>query len=179
MPRFGMVIDTRRCVGCMDCVVACKTENEIPEGYCRNWVVQEVRGAFPDLQMEIRSERCNHCDDAACVSACPTGASHREPFGQTVQIDKDLCVGCKACLAACPYGARSIHPDGTADKCTFCMHRVEKGDDPACVAVCPSRALHFGDLDDPTSEVSRLLASRPSHTLMPEAGTKPRIHYLT
>jgi len=179
MARFGMAIDTRRCVGCMDCVVACKTENQIPEGYCRNWVVQEVRGAFPELQMEIRSERCNHCDDAPCVSACPTGASHVEPLGQTVQIDKELCVGCKACLAACPYGARSIHPDGTADKCTFCLHRVEKGDEPACVAVCPCRALHFGDLDDPKSEVARLIASRPHHTLLPEAGTGPRIVYLT
>ena len=179
MARFGMAIDTRRCVGCMDCVVACKTENQVPEGFCRNWVVQEVRGAFPELRMEIRSERCNHCDDAPCVSACPTGASHVEPLGRTVQIDKELCVGCKACLAACPYGARSIHPDGTADKCTFCMHRVETGDEPACVAVCPSRALHFGDLDDPKSEVARLIASRPHHTLLPEAGTGPRIFYLT
>ena len=181
MARFGMVVDTRRCVGCMDCVVACKVENGLPEGACRNWIVQEVHGAFPALRMEIRSERCNHCDFPPCVDACPTGASHVTELGRTVQVDAELCVGCKACLAACPYGARFIDEErgGIADKCTFCLHRVAQGQLPACVAVCPAHALAFGDLDDPHSEVSRLLASRPSHTLLAAAGTGPRIHYLT
>ena len=92
MARYGMVIDTRRCVGCMDCVIACKTENRVPEGFCRDWITTEVRGEFPTLQLEIRSERCNHCDDPPCVSCCPTGASHVEPFGRTVQVDHDLCI---------------------------------------------------------------------------------------
>lgn len=179
MARFGMVIDTARCVGCMDCVVACKTENDVPEGYCRDWIATEVRGKFPTLTMEIRSERCNHCDIAPCVTCCPTGASHIEPFGTTVQIDAQLCIGCKACVASCPYGARFIHPDGYADKCTFCLHRVAAGQDPACVAVCPTHCMHFGDLDDPASEVSRLLASRQSHVVLPAAGTRPRVHFLT
>ena len=78
MARFGMVIDTTRCVGCMDCVVACKTENSVPEGFCRDWITQEVSGRYPTLRLEIRSERCNHCDNPPCVTCCPTGASHVE-----------------------------------------------------------------------------------------------------
>ncbi len=179
MARYGMVIDTVRCVGCMDCVVACKTENQVPEGRCRDWIATEVTGAFPTPRLEIRSERCNHCDDPPCVWCCPTGASHVEPFGSLVLITAERCIGCKACLAACPYDARYVHPDGYADKCTFCVQRVRQGLDPACVAVCPTRCMHFGDLDDPHSEVSRLLVSRHSHLLQPEAGTRPRIFFLT
>jgi Fe-S-cluster-containing dehydrogenase component len=179
MARYGMVIDTARCVGCMDCVVACKTENQVPEGRSRDWIETEVAGSFPTPRLEIRSERCNHCDDPPCVWCCPTGASHVESFGSLVEITAEKCIGCKACLAACPYDARYIHPKGYADKCTFCVHRVRDGLDPACVAVCPTRCMHFGDLDDPHSEVSRLLASRRGHALKPEAGTRPRIVFLT
>jgi len=95
-----------------------------------------------------------------------------------VLVDHDKCIGCKACLAACPYGARFVHPDGYADKCTFCIHRVERGEMPACVSVCPTHSMYFGDLDDPESEVSRLIASRRHFVLMPDAGTGPRIYYL-
>ena len=179
MARYGMVIDTVRCVGCMDCVVACKTENDVPAGLCRDWIVTEVRGAFPQPRLEIRSERCNHCDEPPCVWCCPTGASHVEPFGRLVQITPERCIGCKACLAACPYDARYVHPRGYADKCTFCVHRVLRGLEPACVAVCPTHCMHFGDLDDPNSGVSRLLRERRGHALLPEAGTRPRIHFLT
>ncbi|HHL71833.1 MAG TPA: 4Fe-4S dicluster domain-containing protein [Bacteroidetes bacterium] len=177
MPRYGMVIDTKRCVGCADCVVACKTENNVPEGYCRDWIVQDVQGDYPDLYMEIRSERCNHCENAPCVRCCPTGASHIVEGG-IVLVDHDLCTGCKACIAACPYDARYVHPEGYVDKCTFCIHRVREGKDPACVEVCPTKCMHFGDLDDPRSEVSKLLKSRPHHALIPEAGTEPKIFYL-
>lgn len=179
MARFGMVIDTTKCVGCMDCVVACKTENNVPEGYNRDWIVQAVNGTFPTLTMEIRSERCNHCDNPPCVSCCPTGASHVHDVGKVVLVTKEECIGCKACIASCPYDARFIHPEGYADKCTFCIHRVEKGLDPACVSVCPTHCMYFGDLDDPNSQVSKLLASRKHHSLLPEAGTQPRIFYLT
>jgi len=172
-----MVIDTKRCVGCADCVVACKTENNVPEGYCRDCIVQDIQGAFPDVQMEIRSERCNHCENAPCVRCCPTGASHIEEGG-IVLVEHDKCTGCKACIAACPYGARYVHPDGYVDKCTFCVHRLREGLLPACVEVCPTKAMHFGDLDDPKSEVSKLLKSRRHHSLIPEAGTKPKIFYL-
>ncbi len=178
MARFAMVIDTARCVGCMDCVIACKTENKVPEGFCRDWITTESRGRFPTLQLEIRSERCNHCDDPPCVSCCPTGASHVD-YGATVQVAKELCIGCKACVASCPYDARYVHPEGYVDKCTFCLHRTKQGGLPACVSVCPTHCMHFGDLDDPDRDVSRLLASRDHHALMPEAGTKPRVFYLT
>lgn len=179
MARFGMVIDTKKCVGCMDCVVACKTENNVPEGYNKDWIVQDVKGTYPTLNMEIRSERCNHCDNPPCVSCCPTGASHVHNVGNVVLVTKNECIGCKACVASCPYDARFIHPDGYADKCTFCIHRVERGLDPACVSVCPTHCMYFGDLDDPNSSVSKLLTSRKNHALMPEAGTQPRIFYLT
>ena len=179
MARLGMVIDTRRCVGCMDCVVACQTENDVPAGHCRDWIVTEVRGEFPHLAMEIRSERCNHCDNPPCVGCCPTGASHVEPFGRTVQVTAHKCIGCKACIAACPYDARYVHPEGHVDKCTFCLHRVKEGKDPACVSVCPTHCMHFGDLDDPQSDVARLLRTRKHHALLPEAGTRPRVFYLT
>lgn len=179
MARFGMAIDTARCVGCMDCVVACKTENNVPEGLNRDWIVYDAQGTFPTLHMEIRSERCNHCDSPPCVDCCPTGASHVQEFGTVVLVDKGQCIGCKACVASCPYDARFIHPEGYADKCTFCIHRVEAGLEPACVAVCPTHCMTFGDLDDPNSDINRQLNSRQNHPLLSEAGTKPRIFYLT
>ena len=178
MPRYAMVIDTKRCVGCADCVVACKTENNVPDGYCRDWIVEDVRGAFPNLQMEIRSERCNHCENPPCVRRCPTEASYVDTGG-IVLINHDECTGCKACIASCPYDARFVHPEGYVDKCTFCIHRVKEGLEPACVAVCPTKCMHFGDLEDPDSEVSKLLKVRHSHSLIPEAGTSPKVFYLT
>jgi Fe-S-cluster-containing dehydrogenase component len=178
MARFGMSIDTRTCVGCMDCVVACKTENGVPEGFNRDWIATESVGSFPTLHMEIRSERCNHCDNPPCVTCCPTGASHVSDRGAIVLVTARECIGCKACLASCPYDARFVHPDGYADKCTFCIHRVKEGLDPACVTVCPTRSMTFGDLDDPQSGISRALESRKHHVLLPAAGTEPRIYYL-
>lgn len=178
MARYGMAIDTRTCVGCMDCVVACKTENDVPEGLNRDWIATEATGTFPTLRMEIRTERCNHCDNPPCVTCCPTGASHVDTFGHLVLVSHDECIGCKACLASCPYDARFIHPNGYADKCTFCVHRVQQGQDPACVAVCPTHCFTFGDLDDPNSDISRALHARAAHPLLAAAGTKPRIFYL-
>lgn len=179
MARLGMAIDTAKCVGCSDCVVACKAENGVPAGFFRDWLTEELTGRYPTLHLELRSERCNHCDDPPCVTCCPTGASHVHEWGGVVLVDHDACVGCKACIASCPYNARFLHPDGYADKCTFCIHRVEKGQNPACVSVCPTHCMTFGDLDDPESEISRLIASRKGHSLLPHAGTGPRIVYLT
>lgn len=176
-PRYGMTVDTRRCVGCNACVLGCKAENALPESGYRDWITTETRGRHPTLSMEIRSERCNHCSDPACVDACPTGASHVADGG-TVLVASRKCTGCKACIAACPYGARYVHPDGYVDKCTFCLHRLRRGDDPACASNCPTQALRFGDLDDPESEVFRLRASRDHHVLEPQLGLEPNVFFL-
>ena len=113
--RYAMVVDTRTCVGCAACVIACKTENDVAEGFSRDWIFTETSGTFPNLEMEIRSERCNHCEDAPCVSVCPTGASHYGPGG-TVLVNRAKCTGCKACIAACPYDARFIDPRTGCDR---------------------------------------------------------------
>ncbi len=175
--RYAMVIDTLKCVGCSDCVVACQTENNVPIGYCRDWVTESVGGIYPSLELELRSERCNHCSSAPCVRCCPTGASQIMKGG-VVKVEHDECIGCGACIESCPYDARYQHPEGYVDKCTFCYHRLEKGQLPACVSVCPTRCMYFGDLDNPNSEVSELLRTRKLKTLAPEAGTKPNVYYL-
>lgn len=179
MSRYAMVIDTVTCIGCGDCVVACKTENNVPAGLNRDWIVEATNGRYPDLTTEFRSERCNHCSHATCVYACPTGASHYWRDTNIVLVDPDKCTGCKACIAACPYDARLImRPEGYIDKCTFCHHRVEVGQDPACVSTCPTHCMHFGRTDEPESLVSRLLRERRSKTLLPQTGNQPNVYYL-
>ena len=172
-----MVIDTIKCVGCSGCVVACQIENDVPLGYCRDWVTETVNGTYPHVEFILQSERCNHCDNAPCVRTCPTGASHIIEGG-IVMVTGDECIGCGACIESCPYDARFQHPEGYVDKCTFCAHRVEKGENPACVSVCPTKCMYFGDIHDPNSEVSKLLAVRKHKTLAPSAGTKPQVYYL-
>jgi Fe-S-cluster-containing dehydrogenase component len=175
--RYAMAIDTKKCVGCADCVVACQTENNVPIGYCRDWITETVEGTYPDLFVELRSERCNHCDNAPCVRCCPTGAS-QVAEGGIVIADNEECIGCGACIESCPYDARYTHPKGYVDKCTFCIHRVREGQQPACVSVCPTKCMYFGDIDDPKSEISRIMKMRKHKTLAPEAGTDPKIFYL-
>jgi len=177
MTRYGMTVDERLCVTCNACVIACKNENRVPDGEARCWTVQEERGTFPLLSLATRSERCNHCENAPCVSACPTGASFVADGG-IVAVNHDKCIGCKACIVACPYEARYLHPDGTVDKCSFCIHRVRAGKEPACVAVCPTTALTFGDLDDPSSTVHRQLQRRQFVVSKPEEDTKPKLFFL-
>lgn len=176
--RYVMTMDTRKCVGCNACVIACKTENALPAEVYRDWVTVDTRGVFPHLTQQIRSMRCNHCSAPDCVRYCPTGASYIAEGG-IVLVNTDKCTGCKACIAACPYGARSVHPDGYVDKCTFCIHRLERGENPACVDVCPTRSLAIGDVDDPDSEVSKLLASRDFTVEAEGLGFHPNLYFLT
>jgi Fe-S-cluster-containing dehydrogenase component len=175
--RYAMAVDTRRCVGCNACVLACKAENRLPKSGFRDWIHTDTMGIFPHLHQEIRSERCNHCSNPPCVSCCPTGASHTVEGG-VVLVDHTMCTGCKACLASCPYQARYIHEQGYADKCTFCIHRVRRGQLPACVSVCPTKALTFGDLNNPLSEINRVLRRRKHKTLKTELGLQPNVYFL-
>ncbi|MCB1309419.1 MAG: 4Fe-4S dicluster domain-containing protein [Leptospiraceae bacterium] len=177
MARYAMAIDMEKCVACNACVIACKDENNVPDGHAREWTVQKVEGVFPNLTMENYSERCHHCANPPCVYCCPTGASHVEPGG-FVKVTPQDCIGCKACIAACPYDARYVHPDGYVDKCTFCDHRVKEGKDPACVEICPTFCLTFGDTDDQSSEISQLLKKRNYKRLKEDAGTDPRLYFL-
>jgi tetrathionate reductase subunit B len=176
--RFAMAVDSRRCVGCNACVIACKAENAVPLGGFRCWVTQQTQGSFPHLQTEIRSERCNHCADPICVTVCPTGASWVAEGG-IVAVDRDKCTGCRACIAGCPFDARYVHPEGFVDKCSFCLHRVRKGLLPACVANCPAGALTFGDLAEPAGELTLLLRRRRHRTLGAHTGLSPQVFYLT
>ncbi len=179
MIRYAMVIDTKLCIGCGDCVVACKTENKVPAGLNRDWVVEATTGTYPNLKTEFRSERCNHCAKPTCLYACPTAATYRWEDTNIVLVDPNKCTGCGACIAACPYDARLIMNEGYVSKCTFCHHRVEQGLDPACVSSCPTRCMHFGVLDDPNSTVSKLLASREHKALLDETGNEPQVYFLT
>ena len=129
---------------------------------------------------------CMQCEQSPCTVVCPVGATYRTADG-VVLVDETRCIGCGYCVVACPYGARYIVPAGpsapagvagVADKCTFCYHRITRGQQPACVAICPVGARKFGDLNDPTSDVSVALASQPSRVLRPGLGTQPRVHYL-
>lgn len=176
--RYAMAIDTRRCVGCGDCVIACNMENRVPDGYTRSWIAEAVTGEYPMTQLHFRSERCNHCEDTPCVKTCPTGASFVAEGG-IVKVDRSKCIGCGACVESCPYDARFMHPDGYADKCTFCDHLLADGGQPACMWVCPTKCIFFGDVDDPDSEISKQLARQEKFTLSPEADTKPQVYYLT
>ncbi|MBN3035725.1 MAG: 4Fe-4S binding protein [Bacteroidales bacterium] len=141
-------------------------------------MVEVTDGTYPRLEIEIRSERCNHCQNAPCVRCCPTGASHYAAGG-TVLVIPEKCIGCGACIASCPNDARYPHPDGYPDKCTFCLpNRVEQGLQPACVSVCPTKCMYFGDLDDPNNEVLQVRRNRKWKTLIPEAGTQPHLYFL-
>jgi len=177
--RYAMVIDTRRCVGCHACSVACKTENNVPLGETRSWVEYIEKGDFPNVGRSFLPRLCNQCEKPQCVSVCPTGATYKREEDGIIVVDADICIGCKYCLQACPYGARFINPaTGAADKCDFCLHRVEQGLEPACVNTCQGRARIFGDINDPDSEVSRLLAKNSTTVLRPEMGTEPNVYYI-
>ncbi|MGH9116239.1 MAG: 4Fe-4S dicluster domain-containing protein [Acidimicrobiales bacterium] len=176
-PRWVKVLDQSRCIGCHACTTACKSENEVPLGVTRTYVKSVEVGTFPHVRRAFQVTRCNQCEDAPCVAACPTGAMWRRPDG-IVDFDKRICIGCKACIAACPYDAIFINPeDHSAEKCNFCAHRLEVGLEPACVTVCPTEAIVVGDLHDPSSKVARMVGRDALEVRRPEKGTRPGVFY--
>jgi Fe-S-cluster-containing dehydrogenase component/formate-dependent nitrite reductase membrane component NrfD len=175
---YGFVIDNRKCIGCHACSTACKSENEVPLGVHRTWVKTVERGTYPDVRRSFQVTRCNHCDNPPCVRICPVTAMYQRDDG-IVEFDKDVCIGCKACMQACPYDAIHIDPETrTAAKCHYCSHRVDLGLEPACVVVCPTHAIVAGDLDDPMSEIAKLVQSAKTTVRKPEQGTAPKLLYI-
>jgi Fe-S-cluster-containing dehydrogenase component/formate-dependent nitrite reductase membrane component NrfD len=178
MPNYGFLIDHRKCIGCHACSTACKSENEVPLGVYRTWVKYVETGAFPDTRRHFQVNRCNHCANPPCVRICPVTAMYQRADG-IVEFDPQACIGCKACLQACPYDAIYIDPEThSAAKCHFCAHRTDIGLKPACEIVCPEEAIVSGDLDDPTSLISRLIAREPVSVRKPEQGTAPKLFYI-
>lgn len=152
--RYGMVIDLRKCVGCEACTVACKSENGVPLGHFRTTVKTVESGTFPKPKMDFIPTLCNHCETPGCVQVCPTMATFQQDGA--VLINPVDCIGCQYCIAACPYGARYFNAEtGVVDKCSYCYHRLEMGEVPACMNTCVARARIFGDLNDPNSEISK------------------------
>jgi len=204
--RYGMVIDLKRCTGCFGCVVACKAEHHTPPKVFWAKVLRNESGKYPNSTRQPIPVICMHCKEPECEKVCPTGATVKREDGIVV-VDHEKCVGCRYCVVACPYGARYFtdkwkdyftgkdEPSskyaeyskkkwmedsdrGVVTKCTFCVERVEKGLLPACALACPAEARTFGDLDDPDSEVSKLIKKKHGFRLKEELGTDPSVYYL-
>jgi Fe-S-cluster-containing dehydrogenase component len=196
---MGVQID--KCIGCGRCAFACKEENDVPRDpfYFRTWVeryvidkdgkvlVDSPEGGINGFPAQSEDENflrsffvpklCNHCGNPPCVQVCPVGATFQTKDG-VVLVDKDYCLGCRYCIQACPYGARYLHPESkTADKCTFCYHRIKKGLLPACVEVCPTQARIFGKLDTASSPLTRLKRMNAVQVLKPSLNTEPNVLY--
>ncbi len=199
--RWGMGLDISKCIGCGRCVDACKKENNVPlePFFFRTWVeryrilskgetlIDSPGGAIDSFRADapedtvLRSffvpKLCNQCEHAPCVQVCPVGATFSTPDG-VVLVDAEHCVGCRYCIQACPYGARFLHPETrTAEKCTFCYHRVTKGLAPACVEACPTQARVFGEVEKKASPLVRFLRMNKIAVLKPFLNTKPQVYY--
>lgn len=189
MTKWGLVIDISRCTGCYNCFTACKDEywdNDYPPysaaqpKYDQFWMNIQIkeRGTHPYIKVAHIPILCMQCDDAPCIKAAKDGAVFKRPDGIVV-IDPKKAVGQKQIVDACPYHVIFWNEEKKLpQKCTFCAHRLEEGKIPRCVQACPSMAMIFGDLDDPNSEVSKLIASGQVEVLNPEYKTKPRVYYI-
>lgn len=177
MTRLGFLLDSDNCIGCHACTVACKSEHDVPLGVNRTWVKYIETGTFPDVARKFNVMRCNQCDDAPCMTICPTNALFRSDNG-VVDFQDDDCIGCKSCMNACPYDALYINPEtNTAHKCNMCNHRLEQDLEPSCQIVCPTEAIIIGDLDDPTSKISQMISRNDVAVRAPEQNTKPKVFY--
>ena len=197
---YAYLVDTHKCIGCGMCVRACKRENKVPDLYFRTWVERYVISELGDAAIDspegglngFKSEEvifhsskaffvpklCNHCRNTPCSQVCPVGASYQTKDG-IVLIDSKTCIGCGYCVQACPYGSRFINPiSHTADKCTWCYHRITKGLLPGCVQACPVGARIFGDLKNRDDKVRRIIATERVQVLQEELLTKPYCFYL-
>ena len=198
--KLGLVIDLDTCVGCHGCATACKQWNtsgtigplsdfqpygESPDGVWLNRIrTYEVEAGAASKTVHFPMS-CLHCENAECVTVCPTGASYKRDEDGIVLVDQDKCMGCNLCAWACPYGARELDEvQGTMKKCTLCVDRIydealpEDERQPACVLTCPTSSRLFGDFDDPDSNVSQAVKDRGGVDLMPELGYQPTNKYL-
>ncbi len=200
--KWGMVIDLNRCrEDCTACLDACRHENNVAFHGDERWDIHWIRKSnfkrkFPASSIEISVPLlCNHCEDPPCVQVCPTGASYKRDDGIVI-VDYHRCIGCRYCIIACPYNARyfnfkenhewpnkdfpkRIH--GVSESCTFCAHLLDKSKKPACVDACEkteARALIFGNLNDPDSDISRLIANNHVRGIREDLGTKPKVYYI-
>lgn len=199
--HYGMGVDVNKCIGCGRCAMACKRENDVPREpfFFRTWVERYVMvhdgetmvdspnggiDGFPPtigereiLKAFFVPKLCNHCTNAPCVQVCPVGATFATKEG-VVLVDRDYCIGCRYCIQACPYGARFLHPETrTAEKCTFCYHRITKGLQPACVENCPTGARIFGPVRRAGSPLTRFMRFNEIQVLKPYLNTEPRVYY--
>ena len=204
MTKLAIGIDLHRCIGCNTGALACKMQNNVPDGMLWNRVLTEgcerfdsAEGTYPNLSRTYLPLACQHCENPACERVCPTGATYKDDKGR-VEIDYDKCIGCRMCMAACPYNARTFNwndpvratgasygdarvPErarGVMEKCTLCKERTDEGDEPMCVRCCPADARIFGDLDDPDSAVSRLRRDQGAEVLLEDKGTRPQVFYV-
>ena len=177
MTRYGMLINTKKCVGCYACRMACQMINKLePEEAFISYKEIE-QGTYPSVYAETVPVQCMHCENAPCQQVCPTHATYTTDSG-VVLVDEEKCIGCKYCMAACPYGVRiQIEKTGVIEKCRFCWYEGEPGNPPACVGTCISCARIFGDLDDPDSEINQAIAKYHAQPLADNL-TVSKIYYV-
>lgn len=178
MARYGMLINTKKCIGCYACRVACQRQNDLLPTEAFIKYEERERGNYPSVSVETVPLQCMHCEDAPCVSVCPTGAAYFGADG-IVSVDHGRCIGCKYCMSACPYQVRVQNEEtGVVDKCRFCTVSALEGTKmTSCVEACLTNARIFGDLDDPNSEISKAIVE---YNAQPIAGdlTKSKVFYV-